>query len=317
VGLPDFKSSESDHGSCCWVQEDELLEAVGAVLPASKTDAYARLRDAWRARNLGVFADSMSVLSNELAAIAVDRERVGASSFKDKAGRWLSSLVSDTGRPDAMAERAMTALATRRDAAVREATDRLIALHGLSGRSARQILSLDAKNFAVSRPADVGTSGVIGGLVSGAVSGIAADLAAGGLTFGAGALIGGALGALGAGGATKAYNLARGAQDGRASWSSAFLTQHFSAALLRYLAVAHFGRGRGDWVEGEYASHWRAIVEEATAAVQHELEACWRRAEDGASRDKLQCLLQPTITAARSVLVRLYPEVARVFVSSP
>jgi len=150
------------------------------------------------------------------------------------------------------------------------------------------------------------------------VSGIAADLAAGGLTFGAGALIGATLGALGAGGAAKAYNLVRGAQDGRASWSSAFLTQRFSAALLRYLAVAHFGRGRGDWVDGEYSPHWRAVVDEATAAVHRELDAVWRRAENEASRDELERLLRPTITAAaRTVLVRLYPEVAGIFAPPP
>ena len=302
----------------CWVQEDELLGAVGAVLPADKAAAFARLRAAWRARNLEVFAESMRVLSSQLAAVAVDREKVDAGKLTDKAGRWLASLVSGTAKPDAESERAMNALAKRLDAAVREATDRLIALHGLSGRSAEQILSRVAGHFDVSRPADVGKSGVIGGLVSGALGGLAADLAAGGLTFGAGALIGGVLGALGAGGAAQAYNLARGAQDGRAGWSSAFLTQRFSAALLRYLAVAHFGRGRGEWVEGEYAPHWHTVVEEATAQVHQELEAAWRRAEEGASRDELERLLQPVVSAsARQVLLRLYPAAAEFFASSP
>ena len=38
--------------------------------------------------------------------------------------------------------------------------------------------------------------------------------------------------------------------------------ERFGAAILRYLAVAHYGRGRGDWVEGEYPAHWRPLVAE-------------------------------------------------------
>ena len=37
------------------------------------------------------------------------------------------------------------------------------------------------------------------------------------------------------------------------------------AALLRYLAVAHFGRGRGDWAQGEAPPHWPAVSPAALA----------------------------------------------------
>jgi len=298
----------------CWVQEDALLGAVGGLLPAAQHEAFARLRGAWRVRNVQAFEESMRVLARQLAAVATDREAVAAPSLKDTAGRWLSSLLSGSEKPDAEAERVTTALASRLDAAVREATDRLIALHGLSGRAASQILARVAGQFDVSRPADVGKSGVIGGLVSGALGGLAADLAAGGLTFGAGALIGGLLGALGAGGAAQAYNLMRGTSDGKIGWSSGFLTQRVSAALLRYLAVAHFGRGRGDWVESEYPPHWQALVEEVTAARRAELDDIWRRAEAGAAREEIEALLQPLVSGAgRALLVRLYPEAVGVF----
>ena len=207
----------------------------------------------------------------------------------------------------------MTALATRLDAAVRQATDRLIALHGLSGRAAEQILARVAGQFDVSRPAEVGKSGVIGGLLSGALGGLAADLTAGGLTFGAGALIGALLGALGVGGAAQAYNLMRGGSQGQIVWSPQFLTQRVAAALLRYLAVAHFGRGRGAWVEGEYPPHWQVLVEEVTAARIAELNDIWRRAEAGATRDDIELLLQPLVrVAGHALLVRLYPEAGEV-----
>jgi hypothetical protein len=149
--------------------------------------------------------------------------------------------------------------------------------------------------------------------VSGALGGLAADLAFGGLTFGAGALIGGILGALGVGGAARAYNHAHGAHDGRVRWSAEFLTERFGAAILRYLAVAHYGRGRGDWVEAEYPAHWRPLVAELTARYSGELEPIWN-AEGRTSAGEVAQLLAPLVTrAAREALEQLYPEARELF----
>jgi hypothetical protein len=203
----------------------------------------------------------------------------------------------------------MDALALRLDRAAREATDRLIALHGLSGRSAEEILARVAAHFDTSPRADVAKTGAIGGLVSGALGGLIADLASGGLSFGAGAVIGGILGALGGGGAARAYNVAIGAEQGTIGWSGRFLTQRVSAALLRYLAIAHFGRGRGDWIDAEAPPHWQALVEEVVAAQAPAWATVWARAEQGAGREELERLLQPMVAdAGRQLLVRLYPE---------
>jgi hypothetical protein len=300
----------------CWVQEDKLLGAVGDVLPSSKQPAFGRLRAAWRAQNIAVFEAAMATLGAQLAAVATDRESMSILGFKRKAGRWLRSLLTERERTDPDTERAMNALAQRLDGAVREASDRLIALHGLSGRASASILARVAGQFEVAKPADVGASGVIGGVVTGALGGLAADLAAGGLTFGAGALIGGIVGALGASGAAGAYNLARGVVDGKVGWSADFLSQRPGAALLRYLAVAHYGRGRGEWVEGEYPPHWQQLVDEVTQRHRGEAESVWRLADEGASVAEVARLLQPIITAtARETLIRLYPEAQRVFES--
>ena len=175
----------------------------------------------------------------------------------------------------------MSALAARLDRSVREATDRLLELHGLSGRSAEEILARVAGQFETGKRADVAKTSVIGGLVSGALGGLAADLAAGGLSFGAGALIGGILGAIGVGGAAQVYNVAIGAEKGTIGWSPEFLTERVSAALLRYLAVAHFGRGRGDWVQGESPPHWPPLVEDAVTGQASALRWIWERAEQG------------------------------------
>jgi hypothetical protein len=298
----------------CWVQEDRLLTSVGEVLAADKREAFARLQGAWRRRNLELFDSAMRALAAQLADAAVDRETVAPQRFRDRAGRWLAAAVRGGDARDSELERATTALAKRLDGAVREATDRLIALHGLSGRAADEILARVAGQFEVSRAADVGKSGMIGGLVSGALGGLVADLHAGGLTFGAGALIGGILGALGASGAAQAYNLARGGESGAVGWSAVFLTQRFSAALLRYLAVAHFGRGRGDWVQGEYPEHWQPLVDEIASARRAALDAIWAQASRGAARSEIEHALRPVVSAAAGeALLRLYPGAGGVF----
>lgn len=279
----------------CWVQEDRLLGEVGALLPADKRPAFERLRAAWRSRNLEVFDAAMQAIGEQLAAVATDRERL------------------PPGAAERAAQRAMDALGRRLDRRERENLDRLIALHGLSGRAGERLLERLAGHFEVSRPADVTRSSVIGGMVTGALGGLAADLSAAGLTFGAGALIGGILGALGAGGAAKAYNLMQGVEQGEVRWSRELLRQRWGAALLRYLAVAHYGRGRGDWVEGEYPARWTTLVGEIVASRQAELDGLWAAAEAGAAAPALARQATSLVSwSARDALARLYPEAARI-----
>jgi hypothetical protein len=90
-----------------------------------------------------------------------------------------------------------------------------------------------------------------------------------------------------------------GIEEGRVRWSPAFLRQRPADALLRYLAVAHFGRGRGEWSEGEHPSHWRNAV----------LTVLERRAQqwESATGDA-QALQAAMAESARDVLEHLYPE---------
>jgi len=302
----------------CWVQEDRLLGVVGGVLPEDKRAAFERLRRAWRTRSVAAFDEAMRSIAKQLAAAATDREGVDKQGFTERARRWLASLGAEGERPDPATERAMNTLAGRLDQAVRENTDRLIALHGLSGRARETILARLAGHFEVDAPVDVAASGALGGVVSGALGGLAADLASGGLTLGAGVILGGIVGALGASGAARAYNEARGAREGQVRWSAEFLTQRFGAAILRYLAVAHYGRGRGDWVEGEHPAHWRPLVSEVASQHRAALDAIWDAAERHASADEVAEDLGPLVThATRQALVRLYPEAQKLWAISP
>jgi hypothetical protein len=291
----------------CWVQEHLLLAALAPHVPDERRDAYARLVAAWRGRDLDVLDRAASVLAGQLAALAVDREPLPPSRLADRTRAWLDRAAGRE-QHDAATTAAERALATRLDAQVRASTDQLVRLHGLVGRAAGEILHRLGREFAARKAVDPGSAGVVGGLVSGALGGLAADVAAGGLTLGAGALLGGVLGALGARGAARAYNLARGGDAGEVRWSPEFLDGRVAAAVARYLAVAHFGRGRGEFVQGTVPEAWHEAIRAAYAPRQLRYAAAWREAaangQPAAVEHELQPLLRETLA---DVLRALYP----------
>ncbi len=297
----------------CWVQEGTLLSHVQRVLPQEKMPAFERLRGAWNQRNLSVFGQSMSVLARQVAALSVDIEPI-PDTVQGKARAWLGAAANVmSGLNQATSpelQQAQSVLAKRLDRQVRTATEELVRLHGLTGKATDEVLQRMGQEFLVQRPADADKASVLGGLVSGALGGLAADLGAGGLTFGAGAVIGGVLGAFGARGLAKAYNLARGSEAGTVRWSSEFLSGRLVAALMRYLAVAHFGRGRGDFVAGAAPAHWLKAVEEALDKQRRQIESAWTlaRSEASDSGAVAAALLPVTTDSARAVLSYLYPD---------
>ncbi len=302
----------------CWVQEDRLLRAARDLLPEASRPEMERLRTAWRERNMETFRASMRTIAQRLAETAADRESVpeklDATALAQRVKGWIARARDGKAGADPAVEGAMGTLLRRLDQRVRIETDELIALHGLAGRARQQILARTAGQFEVAMPADVASTGLVGGLLTGAAGGLAADLSMGGLSLGAGMVIGALLGALGAGGAARAYNLVQGQEDGRVRWSGDFFLQHARASLLRYLAVAHYGRGRGDWVEGEAPPHWLPIVDREVRARQAALEGAWRMADEGWGSVEIVAALEHEVAdAARSVLVALYPEAAPLF----
>ena len=74
-------------------------------------------------------------------------------------------------------------------------------------------------------------------------------------------MIGTVVGALGGAGLAVAYNHKKGIEGTVVTWSDQALKKFFVEATLLYLAVAHFGRGRGNWAESEYPEHWRTNID--------------------------------------------------------
>ena len=107
-------------------------------------------------------------------------------------------------------------------------------------------------------------------------------------------------------------NLVRGTERSWLTWNAEALDTMLEAALLRYLAVAHFGRGRGEWSRAETPAHWPPAVERALAVEAAALQALWagrgnRRDEEGLQA-RLAAALRPLIERVlRDALAQLYP----------
>jgi hypothetical protein len=291
----------------CWVQEMVLLRAVGAALPDAKRDAFGRLAAAWQARRMAEFGAAMEALAAQLARAACDREALDEQGVRAQL-RELGTALGIAPGAATPKEHAMARLAERLDADIRATTDRLIEIHRLEGRASAEVLTRLVGDFATAERLSEGKAAVLGGLVSGALTGLAADLAAGGLTFGAGLLTGGVLGALGAAGLARGYNLVRGATASAVRWSDEFLDAFFASALLRYLAVAHYGRGRGEWARSEHPPFWKDEVAAVVNPRRAALTVIWAERGSGCDAAKLATRLRSELDgAARELLERLYP----------
>jgi hypothetical protein len=293
----------------CWVQESVLLREVAKALPESRQAAFARLAAAWNAARESQFGAAMAAIAAPVAAAACDRVALGSTEARGSLMDVARTIGLRASRVDRAKLAAMRTLAERLDAGIRASTDRLIAIHHLDGRAAAEVIARLAQNVATESPVDERKAAVIGGFVSGALTGLAADLASGGLTFGAGLLAGGVVGALGAAGLARGFNLVRGRTESVVRWSDEFIAALVPAAVLRYLAVAHYGRGRGEWTASEYPAFWRDTV--AMVVARHGDAAsivALRGAKDCDTVALANALRSGLARVCLAVLAELYPD---------
>ncbi|WP_207904553.1 DUF3482 domain-containing protein [Agromyces fucosus] len=287
----------------CWVQEFTLFAAIEPLVPDASAPAFARLSAAWRELRMREFDASMAALAGPIARAAADRVTLPAEPITNR-------VTGSLGLPNAARTKARSdatdKMAARLQADLRAGMERLIAIHRLEGRAADEVLERVADGVHLDAPLDGTRTAALGGVVSGALTGLGADLMAGGLTFGAGMVAGAIIGALGGAGIAQGVNVVRGRTESSLRWEEAFLDGLVTSALLRYLAVAHYGRGRGAWREGEYPSHWRPMVVDAVVASQERLAVIWALRSDGgeAVLHSLEGLLREL---ALGLLDELYP----------
>jgi Domain of unknown function (DUF3482)/50S ribosome-binding GTPase len=289
----------------CWVQELILFDAIGDALPPARKPEFDRLAAAWQVRRFAQFDASITALAQVVASAACARAVVPRTAVLRKIGTALG-LGDDAAK--ASEADAARVLASDVNVRMREAMDTLIAQHGLTGRAAADVESRLADDIAREGPVDEGKAAAVGGVLSGAMTGLAADLAAGGLTFGAGMLTGAVLGALGGAGIARAFNVARGQTDETIRFDDGFVARLATNAMLRYLAVAHYGRGRGAFVESEAPAIWRGMIETAMTARRERFASILAMRSPDCDAQVLADALQDYMReVVLSVLDELYP----------
>lgn len=291
----------------CWVHERVFYEAVGKLIAAPKAAGYARLLAAWEAAQAARFQQAMQLTAQQLLAALQDSQPIAAEKRS-----LLNTALHVTGLrkagPIQRQDQAMSALLERLNAGIASTTRSLLALHRLDPGEAARINTLVRENFSVRAPIDQAQAGLLGAVLSGAATGLSADLLAGGLTLGAGALLGSVVGALTFAGAAWGFNSTTDRNHLTVQFSDAFLRTFLQACVLRYLTVAHFGRGRGHFADSEAPAFWQDEVERATAAEEKAVNNLWRTLR--ASTETAQALesAQAVLAAITSrTLSALYP----------
>lgn len=289
----------------CWVHERVFYDAVGALLAPAKQPAYQRLFSVWEDSNARRFRQSMAVIAQQLMDAARDRQVV-ESVQRGILASALKIVGFGKGEDRKRQERAMNTLIGRLNLAIGQATVHLLALHKLDPSEAPKINARVSNNFVVLAPVDKTQAALLGAIVSGAATGLSADLAAGGLTLGTGALLGGVIGALTFAGAAWGFNIGMDREVPTITLSNDFLRTLLVSNVLRYLAVAHFGRGRGNFVESEAPPFWQQEVEQAVVLRESEVSALWHTLREQEEGDLAPACAVVTAIAAH-VLERLYP----------
>ena len=248
----------------CWVQEFALFDAIAQALPEEQKAAMEALQEVWSRKRRAAYSASIQALSDYLEKLSKDREIAENASVLDQLkflGKRLGLLKNETTQDPLGA--AQTALSSRAADEFCTLTDKLIAINSLKGKGVRkELLKRLQTDWTVTSSIPPAPAAVAGAIGTGAAGGLASDLATGGLSMGLGTLIGTVVGALGGAGLAVAYNHKKEVDGTMVSWSDKALKNFAIDAVLLYLAVAHFGRGRGNWIEGESPSTWQEYVKE-------------------------------------------------------
>ena len=272
--------------------------------------AFARLAQAWRERDLDVLSRSARVIAQQLARLARDEVQLPDPTLAEKVSRALQGGAEVT--LSASEERARRTMLDRLDAAVRESTAALVALHGLTGTASGDILQQIGHRIcdpARARRRQGRARGVVSS--SGALGGLAADVAAGGLTFGAGAI------------ARRHRGSIRRAQDHATLQRRARARRQHREMVRRVSRCAPRRRGRSlpcrralrprpRRIRGERpAPRWQDAVAAALAADAVQRTGLWSDVRSNAG--DVPRLEQAVFALLAASLAELYPEPATEF----
>jgi len=296
----------------CWVQELTLFTEIGQVLPDEQRAAYTRLAALLGQTYADRFDESVTAIADYLLRVAGDKVELEAGWFEGIKDVWGSLRKSiPWGRSGDMTafELAMQGLAQRYADSTKAVTDKLIAINRLDGECAAEIVEAANTKLATDKPVDEGSATLFVGVISGVLSGLGADLVSGGLTLGTGALVGGVLGATAAAALAKGYNVYTRKDNKVVGWSPDSLTEAFGKSLMLYLAVAHFGRGQGEWRRKEDPQLWSAQLNLALNRHKVRLQCLWPGVTQNPRGANAHADCEALVRhAIRDVLLNLYPQ---------
>ncbi len=313
---PAIKSTiDLDSFTRCWVQELALYDEIGKILDATHRPSYDQLANAIKIEHYKRLDASIEVLATYLTAIATDNVELTTGWFEKLKDMWGSMRKRiPWGNADELEphELAMKTLAQHYMDGTKLVTDRLIEINRLTGATSGEIVEAASKNFSIAAPLDEATTGLTIGIISGFATGLGADLIAGGLTLGTGALVGAALGLVGSAALAKGYNLYTSNGKKVIGWSATSLTDALENALLLYLAIAHFGRGQGDWHRKTDSEYWKNAVATAIELNRDHIEQLWKNTERQGNEPTLQieleCLVKKLLTETLGMKYPVIPQ---------
>ena len=281
----------------CWVQERELLDAIGRCLPEDDRAGFERIVAAWQQRNELRLHRAMTAVAEHLLFAARQAQEVPGGALSVK-----SLLPAERQAQAGARQAAMDEVVKRLDVSAGQMFTRVRELHGLEVTDAVTLQHRLQEKFVVQHAVE-GRQAGMAGAATGAAMGASVDLLVGGLTLGAaaalGALVGGSAGYLAAawknraapGGATQVH------------LSDEMLRALAEAALLRYLAVVHHDRGMR-----ELPASWPADVVAGVEAHRDRLVPFWAAARTQPEPARLASALARELEAiAREVLQKSHP----------
>ena len=302
-----------------WWHERQMMQSIAPLLPQAKQAAYQRLLDQRASQQQEREQASIIVMAEQLLAAATLHEKLEPEQGKLLARAWqsLSQITSKLGKTasdevalSAPAKAAVQRLMQELRQSDAKATQRLLEIHHLDGQAASQIQEQLRGQLQVSKPVDAQAASLWGALTAGAATGLGADLMAGGLTLGAGALVGALVGALTFGGAAWGANKIFDQEKQSFQLSADYLTAMVSQALLKYLLISHFGRGRGRYTSPSAPQQWSEAALGVVQLQAAQWAAIWEQARmDGPeSTESLQSAVNDLLAQSLQQLMnRLYP----------
>lgn len=286
----------------CWIQEVELFNVIGQALPESHQATYASLERVWIRSRRATYSQSVRAISHHILRLLLNHKLIPAPSIKEQVLTFAKhfGLLKNKTEELEDAQTALSAFAADRFCSL---TNELIRINQLRGHGvAKEILRRMKTDWNTTvHSIDLQRAGAMGAGV-GAASGVAADLSVAGLSMGLGTLIGTVIGAIGGASAAKIYNAKHQKEGIEIDWSEEAMQNFLLEALLLYLAIAHFGRGRGDWVEGESPAHWKKACRKAIQEHKTQLTLL-RKANE---QQRAQQLQRHVDTLLRSIFFDLY-----------